>query len=285
MAHADASLATTNSPMRAAQAPTPRPVGEWKNSGVHSHQPQAHAADEKGSIRAAAFQAKELAFLEKQAEADEPAPLPSSRLLQSLVQASPSPSPDAVYQVCLNTCEYMQVIWAHTRHVRCHGARCDQAVLSSIPRNRGWVANGCTRLLCGAQCLRAFVLVQKLFVRVLLRQDTVCDDGGPGAFFVARCALGTDCADCGGRTMPPPPPRPPLDPGSYLREDGVVLLIDASPSPSPEAANPLCRNTCQYSQVGSPVPWREHAATTPPRIRAEVMHDGVWQCATGCDLR
>eukprot|EP00966_Prymnesium_polylepis_P100282 2322878-Prymnesium_polylepis.2 len=117
-------------------------------------------------------------------------------------------------------------------------------------------------------CLRAVVLFQR-FVRVVLRQDTVCDDGGPGAFFVARCALGTDCADCGGRTMPPPPPRPPLDPGSYLREDGVVLLIDASPSPSPEPANPMCRNTCQYAQVCWPVALRVHAATALQSSAAE----------------
>eukprot|EP00966_Prymnesium_polylepis_P100281 2322878-Prymnesium_polylepis.1 len=107
--------------MRAVQAPTPRPVHEWSNAGVHSRLPGALNADEKGRNRAAAFQAKELAFLEKQAEADTPAPLPSSRLLQSSVQASPSPSPDALYQVCLNTCEYTQVTRPRGLH---GGGRC-----------------------------------------------------------------------------------------------------------------------------------------------------------------
>ena len=39
--------------------------------------------------------------------------------------------------------------------------------------------------------------------------DGYCDDGGPGADY-SDCDLGTDCADCGPRVMPPPAPPPPL---------------------------------------------------------------------------
>eukprot|EP00900_Chrysochromulina_parva_P005704 jgi/Chrpa1/15134/Chrysochromulina_OHIO_Genome00020374-RA len=51
--------------------------------------------------------------------------------------------------------------------------------------------------------------------------DADCDDGGPGAEFLA-CALGSDCTDCGPRVVsppppphrdaPPPPPSPPSPP-------------------------------------------------------------------------
>ena len=55
-----------------------------------------------------------------------------------------------------------------------------------------------------------------------------CNDGGPGAEH-NYCALGTDCANCGGRLVYPPPsppsPPPPLFPG------GIAL----------------CSNTCEYA--------------------------------------
>ena len=41
--------------------------------------------------------------------------------------------------------------------------------------------------------------------------DGVCDDGGAGAEFTV-CTVGTDCADCGPRIVPPPPPLPPSPP-------------------------------------------------------------------------
>ena len=47
--------------------------------------------------------------------------------------------------------------------------------------------------------------------------DGYCDDGGPGSQY-SLCELGTDCADCGSRVMPPPPPPsppPPSPPPGY----------------------------------------------------------------------
>eukprot|EP00966_Prymnesium_polylepis_P088161 2040562-Prymnesium_polylepis.1 len=45
--------------------------------------------------------------------------------------------------------------------------------------------------------------------------DGDCDDGGPGSEFT-RCAMGTDCADCGPRLVSllpsPPPSEPPSQP-------------------------------------------------------------------------
>lgn len=72
--------------------------------------------------------------------------------------------------------------------------------------------------------------------------DEDCDDGGPGAEF-DLCALGTDCADCGPRTVIKPRPAPPAPP--------------ASPHPSPSAPPPPvppfsapsngCTNSCRYA--------------------------------------
>ena len=45
--------------------------------------------------------------------------------------------------------------------------------------------------------------------------DGVCDDGGAGSTY-SLCALGTDCADCGFRMMPPPPPPPPPPPHFHI---------------------------------------------------------------------
>ena len=42
-----------------------------------------------------------------------------------------------------------------------------------------------------------------------------CEDGAPGSEY-SWCWLGTDCADCGPRMMPPPPPLSPPDPPAPL---------------------------------------------------------------------
>ena len=59
-----------------------------------------------------------------------------------------------------------------------------------------------------------------------------CNDGGPGQrhFDQVMCALGTDCADCGPRYMPPPPPSPPAPPPGYRS---------------------VCYNSCDWANGGS----------------------------------
>ena len=58
--------------------------------------------------------------------------------------------------------------------------------------------------------------------------DRDCDDGGPGSEYINFCYLGTDCDDCGPRTLsttiPPPPSPSPPPPYTWAR---------SPPSPSP----------------------------------------------------
>lgn len=74
--------------------------------------------------------------------------------------------------------------------------------------------------------------------------DGQCDDAGPHSHF-SLCPLGTDCADCGPRTvqLPPPPasPAPPVTPTS-----------PRSPPASPPPANPpgICDDSCRYANDG-----------------------------------
>lgn len=69
-------------------------------------------------------------------------------------------------------------------------------------------------------------------------KDTICDDGGPGAEYTV-CEYGTDCTDCGTRSLPPPSPPPhvkstyytlrSLDlPLSDARGDGVAIVHPCS---------------------------------------------------------
>ena len=114
--------------------------------------------------------------------------------------ASPSPSPDAEESLCENTCQYKQVC-ASINPPFVQMADCDVLVALRAPA-------------------RTFA------------QDSICDDGGQGAFY-ANCGFGTDCADCGARVASP---RVPLSPSP-----------DASPSPSQESY--LCEDTCVFFQV------------------------------------
>ena len=61
--------------------------------------------------------------------------------------------------------------------------------------------------------------------------DFLCDDGGEGSHY-SVCAFGTDCDDCGSRTMPPPAsPPPPYSPSCSAAVD-LVLILDESGSMS-----------------------------------------------------
>lgn len=48
--------------------------------------------------------------------------------------------------------------------------------------------------------------------------DDECDDGGDGSEFTV-CSLGSDCVDCGARTLPPKPPPPSSPPPSSTCSD------------------------------------------------------------------
>ena len=71
--------------------------------------------------------------------------------------------------------------------------------------------------------------------------DGVCNDGGGGAssdWTSAFCPIGSDCADCGPRSVPPPPPpsptpSPPSPPPSPAPPPPLVLPPPPSPSPPP----------------------------------------------------
>ena len=76
----------------------------------------------------------------------------------------------------------------------------------------------------GAVCLNTCGGVDTRFVHGRYASNNQCDDGGPGSsspdWWLAsvpegqrNCSLGTDCADCGWRTMPPP--SPPTTPPSF----------------------------------------------------------------------
>ena len=74
--------------------------------------------------------------------------------------------------------------------------------------------------------------------------DGGCDDGGPDAWFSA-CTLGTDCNDCGPRTVyppsppqPPSPPRPPIAPPSPPQPPKAPPPPPPSPSPPPPGKDP-----------------------------------------------
>ena len=71
--------------------------------------------------------------------------------------------------------------------------------------------------------------------------DNDCDDGGAGSEF-SICTLGTDCNDCGARTLSPPPsswqsPPPPPSP-SPPPPSASPLLSPPSPSPPPPPPSP-----------------------------------------------
>jgi hypothetical protein len=59
--------------------------------------------------------------------------------------------------------------------------------------------------------------------------DAECDDGGPNALPDVYCVLGSDCTDCGPRSVPsePPPSAPPANdaasPGAPLASDWIVF--------------------------------------------------------------
>ena len=77
-----------------------------------------------------------------------------------------------------------------------------------------------------------------------------CSDGGPGAEFTA-CSLGTDCNDCGPRTLsspPTPPPPSPTEPVSLF--DNPALPSPTSPSP-PLLSPPLRRVLRSISRAPS----------------------------------
>jgi len=69
--------------------------------------------------------------------------------------------------------------------------------------------------LCGDSCLYA--------------ADGECDDGGPNALPDALCGLGTDCTDCGPRTLadaPPLVPDEPLEPPPAPSGDNWLVFSD-----------------------------------------------------------
>ena len=61
--------------------------------------------------------------------------------------------------------------------------------------------------------------------------DGNCDDGGDGAEY-SSCTLGEDCADCGYRIAPSPPPNPPPPPPSYSPYPPPSIPPHMPPAPS-----------------------------------------------------
>ena len=77
----------------------------------------------------------------------------------------------------------------------------------------------------------------------VMASDGLCSDGGLGSQTIAYCVMGTDCADCGPRMMPPPPsPQPPSPvsppPPSNPPQPSPPPPSPPPPSPSPSPGNP-----------------------------------------------
>ena len=122
-----------------------------------------------------------------------------------------------------------------------------------------------------------------------------CDDGGPGSLWTLselNCPLGTDCADCGPRNMPPPPPLappspppsppvqppppsspplpgfPPAVPGWGLSKVGTRRSppeVEGRPGSSPAFGAPDCSKIYNAGCVTLPVVHRERPT---PRVAA-----------------
>eukprot|EP00966_Prymnesium_polylepis_P132928 3072669-Prymnesium_polylepis.1 len=98
-------------------------------------------------------------------------------------------------------------------------------------------------------------------------ENGICNDGGPGSTD-ALCSLGSDCSDCGARTIPsplppspPPPPSPPQVPPSPLFPPPPPIHPPFPPSPPAPPPSPcppslpptwpgICQNTCMYLDDG-----------------------------------
>jgi len=81
-------------------------------------------------------------------------------------------------------------------------------------------------------------------------EDFECDDGGPGAEYIA-CDFGTDCQDCGPRAVAPPSASPPLPSPSPSPWRPPPVLSPSSPSPTLLSSPPSS-------------PWPPPALSPPP---------------------
>ena len=83
-------------------------------------------------------------------------------------------------------------------------------------------------------------------------QDLECDDGGPGSAFVA-CGLGDDCADCGPRVAPAPPP--PAQEHEIAADGAVINPSDEARTYSSVIFNDKRGTAHARSMLDSPQAW------------------------------
>ena len=101
----------------------------------------------------------------------------------------------------------------------------------------------------------------------------ICQDGGPNALG-ASCRFGTDCGDCGPRSIrPPPPPKPPPSPSPppppplvrHSRPRPSPPRPPAPPSPPPPPPPPPLEGAAEDSMPSVTLPYvRRHMPPTPP---------------------
>ena len=110
----------------------------------------------------------------------------------------------------------------------------------------------------------------------------ICEDGGPGSVSHEHCNLGTDCFDCGPRTMPPLPPLPPPPPWMLCSntcpgyahtgacQDGGTGAMSDRCAYGTDCADCGPRNMLPPSLPGSPSPPPGLQSPPPPPAQSPV---------------
>ena len=144
-----------------------------------------------------------------------------------------------------------------TMSVRCGGRWCGLPCYASQTYTRA------SRILF-LPFYSAAVNERPLLKQLQLLRQWLCQDGGPSSSSGNSCSFGTDCIDCGNRTVAAPPTPPPLPPPPRCRRPSPP----PPPPPPPVTPPPSVPPSLPPSL---PPPQQPASARGAPRRRAFLL--------------